>query len=73
MWMIVNSWEKTFLQLRAASRNVLPLYYGPLGPRSHNPSIRYYVQRMSDNVHRSVTGLFGHIMQASFNSMYIAR
>ena len=64
MEMIDNSWERTFLQLRASSRNVLPLYYGPLGPRSHKTSIRHGVQRISDDGHRSVADLFGHIMQA---------
>ena len=65
MEMIDNSWENTFLQLRAASRNVLPLYYGPLGPRSHKTSIRHGVQRMSDYGHRSVADLFGHTTQPS--------
>lgn len=65
--MVDNTWERTSLQLRAASRNVLPLYYGPLGPRSHKTSIRHGVQRMSDYGHHSVADLFGNIMQASLH------
>ena len=67
VWMIDNSRERTFLQLLEASRSVLPLDYGPLGPRSNNTSIRHGVQRMSDFVHRSLVGLFGHAMQASLH------
>ena len=69
MEMIDNSWEKTFLQLRTASRNVLPLYYGSLGPRSHETSIRHGVQRMSDYGHHSVADLFGHTTQPSLHEI----
>ena len=63
--MIDNSWERTFLQLFVASRNVLPLYYGHYSQKSIHTSIRHGVQRMSDCVHRPLVDLFGHALQAS--------